>query len=560
MKQIVLISIVLLVSHFSFSQVQEKIDRGVVALAISGDSVYVGWRLFKDDPKNIAFNVYREDIGFGDFIKVNKTPVDNSTNFIDTSTKPGHGYNYKISAVINKKEIKQPGVGYVFTFVDNVPYYSIKLKDEVTLKRIGFGDLDGDGAYDFVMQSPNFNVDPYYRPGYWKRSPETYKLNAYSSKGKHLWEYDMGWSIETGTWYSPYMVFDVDQDGIAEVYAKAGEGDPREIDGHVLDGLEYLVKIDPETGKIIKKRAWASKEGFEQYNWWSRNFLTVAYLDGKNPSLVMQRGTYSVIKTEALDKNLNPIWSWVSLGQDEKYKGQGAHAIMTGDIDEDGKDELVFGTSALDDNGKPMWYTGLGHNDAGYIADIIPSRPGYEIFFGIESRSPKNGVCVVDAKTGEIIWGYEGRTHHVHGQAMIGDITDKYPGIECYAGEAKGGDKFFLYTGDGKRLSDKNLWGNAPKAVWWDADDLKEICYKNEVFDYEGETKLKVEGKVLIVADIIGDWREEIITSLPGEVRIYSTNILSDKRKVCRMQNHLYRMAVADATMGYYNAPQVGFK
>jgi len=64
----------------------------------------------------------------------------------------------------------------------------------------------------------------------------------------------------------------------------------------------------------------------------------------------------------------------------------------------------------------------------------------------------------------------------------------------------------------------------------------------------------------LIVADIIGDWREEIVTSLPGEVRIYSTNTMADTKKVCLMQNHLYRMAVADSTMGYYNAPQVGFK
>ncbi len=97
--------------------------------------------------------------------------------------------------------------------------------------------MDGDGAYDFVLQYPDFNVDPYYRPGYWKRSPEPYKLDAYSSKGEFLWRHNMGWAIETGTWYSPYMVFDVDQDGKAEVYAKAGEGDPREMDGHVLTGL-----------------------------------------------------------------------------------------------------------------------------------------------------------------------------------------------------------------------------------------------------------------------------------------------------------------------------------
>lgn len=560
MKQTFFLPILFLFTLGLNAQVNEKIDRGVVALAQSRNSVYVGWRLFKNDPPNVAFNIYRQDIGFGDFIKVNNQPVTGSTNYNDSTIIPGHGYNYRVKIVVNGNEKDQPGEGYVFTYTGSVPYYSIKLKENVTLKRIGFGDLDGDGAYDFVMQSPDFNTDPYFGPGYWKRSPDTYKLDAYSSKGEFMWQYDMGWAIEAGTWYSPYMVFDIDKDGKAEIYAKAGEGDPREIDGHVLTGPEYLVKLDPLNGKIIHKQDWISKEGFEQYNYWSRNFLTVAYLDGINPSLIMQRGTYSVIKTEALDKNLNKIWDWISLGENEKYKGQGAHAIMTGDIDEDGKDELIFGTSALDDNGKPMWYTGLGHNDAGYIADIIPSRPGYEIFFGIESRSKKNGVCVVDAKTGEIIWGYGESTHHVHGQAMIGDITAEYPGIECYAGEAKGGDKFFLYTADGKRLSDKNLWGNAPKAVWWDADDQKEICFDNKVFDYNGETKLEIEGDLLIVADIIGDWREEIVTSLPGEVRIYSTNILSDKKEICRMQNHLYRMAVADATMGYYNAPQVGFK
>jgi len=499
-------------------------------------------------------------MGLGDFQKVNKTPVTGSTNFLDTTATPGHGYKYRIKTVTKEIERDTPGEAYVFTLTGNQPWYSIKLKDNVTLKRIGIGDLDGDGAYDFVLQHPDFNVDPYHRPGYWKRSPEPYKLDAYSSQGKFLWRHDMGWAIETGTWYSPYMVFDIDQDGKAEVYAKAGEGDPRELDGHVLQGPEYLVKLDSQTGTLLKKQDWVSRAGHGSYNYWSRNFLTVAYLDGINPSLIMQRGTYTVIKTIALDRALKPIWTWESTGQYENYKGQGQHAIMTGDIDLDGKDELVIGTAALDDNGIPMWRTGLGHNDAGYIADIDPARPGYEIFYGVESRSPKNGVCLVDARTGEIIWGYEGRTHHVHGQAMIGDLTDEFPGIECYAGEAKGGDKFFLYTAQGKRLSDKNLWGLSPRAVWWDADPQKEICYRGKVLEYNGDERLKIEGKVLVVADIIGDWREEIITSLPGELRIYSTNIMSDTKKACLMQNHLYRMAVADSTMGYYNAPQVGFK
>ena len=557
---VLILTLIVLFPCSAMAQVNEKIDRGVVALTVEEKVVYVGWRLLKDDPKDVAFNVYRQDIGLGEFVKVNKSPITTSTNFVDTTTTPGHGYHYRVKTVIRGREKDTLGQAYVFTLSGNQPWVSIKLKDNVTLKRIGIGDLDGDGAYDYVLQHPSFNVDPYHRPGYWKRSPEPYKLDAYSSTGKFLWRHTMGWAIETGTWYSPYMVFDVDQDGKAEVYAKAGEGDPREMDGHVLEGPEHLIKLDGQTGALLKKQDWISKEGFESYNYWSRNFLTVAYLDGVNPSLIMQRGTYTVIKTTALDKALKPIWQWASLGEYKDYKGQGQHAIMTGDIDLDGKDELVIGTAALDDNGVPMWRTGLGHNDGGFIADIDPERPGYEIFYGVESRSSKNGVCLVEAATGKIIWGYEGKTVHVHGQGMIGDLTDEYPGIECYAGEAKGGDKFFLYSAQGKRLSDKNLWGLAPQALWWDADELKEICYKNRVLEYSGEEKETIQGKVLIVADILGDWREEIVTSLPGELRIYSTSILADSKRVCLMQNHLYRMAVADASMGYYNAPQVGFK
>lgn len=547
-----------LFSQLSFT---EKIDRGVIALTIDGEHAYIGWRFLKTDPENISFNVYRKEAGASEFQKVNDGKIAASTNFIDQTVKPGMAYRYRIRTVINGREEETPGEATVFMLTNNQPWYTVKLNTSARLKRLGIGDLDGDGAYDFVIQSPDFNVDPYHMPGYWQRSPEPYILDAYSSKGKFLWSYNMGWAIETGTWYSPYMVYDVDGDGIAEVYAKAGEGDPRELDGHVLEGPEYLVKIDGRTGQIIRKTEWLSKEGFlNNYNYWSRNFLTVAYLNGKTPSLVMQRGTYTIIKTIALDKNLNKEWYWESTGEFEKYIGQGQHGIMQGDVDFDGKDELVIGTFALDNDGKPLWYTGLKHNDAGYMADIDPSRPGMEIFYGIESRSSKNGVCLVDAATGEIIWGFDGKTTHVHSQGMIGDIDPEYPGMECYAGEAKGGDQYFLYSASGERLSDKDLGTLTPRPAWWDGDDLKEVNINNLLLKYKGDTLMKIEGKVVMVADIIGDWREEIITSLPGELRIYSTNIPADTRKVCLMQNRQYRLGAANSTMGYFYPPQLGLE
>ncbi len=541
----------------------EKLDRGVIATTIDGTHAYIGWRSLEEDQKDVMFNVYRKEVGFSDFEKVNEVPVTNSTNFIDSTVKSGRAYRYRIRTVIGGKESDSPGEASVFMINANQPWYSIKLNDEVMLNKVAVGDLDGDGAYDFIIRHPNFNTDPYHAPGYWKRSPETYKLDAYTSKGAFLWRYDMGWAIEAGIWYSPYLVYDIDGDGRAEIYAKAGEGDPRELNGRVLEGPEYLVKIDPATGRIVRKIDWLSRKGFESYNYWSRNFLDVAYLDGKKPSLIMQRGTYTIIKTEALNKDLKRIWYWESTGEYEKYRGQGQHGILTADIDGDGRDELIPGTFALDDNGKPLWYTGLQHNDVGYVADIDPSRPGLEIFYGIESRSPRNGVCLVDAATGEIIWGYDKKTHHVHDQGMIGDIDPEHPGIECYAGEAKGGFEYFLYSADGTRLSDKKevLEGElAPRALWWDADDLKEIVLKDKIFKYKGDTLQRIEGKVVLVADIIGDWREEIVVSLPGELRIYSTNIPADTRKTCLMQDRQYRLGVADATSGYYYPAQLGLQ
>jgi rhamnogalacturonan endolyase len=167
---------------------------------------------------------------------------------------------------------------------------------------------------------------------------------------------------------------------------------------------------------------------------------------------------------------------------------------------------------------------------------------------------------VVDAATGELIWGFDGKTTHVHSQGMVGDIDPAYPGMECYAGEAKGGNQYFLYSAAGKRLSDKDIGSLTPRPLWWDGDDIKEVNINRNLLKFKGDTLLKIDGKVVFVGDIIGDWREEIITSLPGELRIYSTNIPAAGKKVCLMQNRQYRSGVANVSMGYFYPPQLGLE
>jgi len=538
----------------------EKLDRGLVALKREDGSVFLSWRLLADDPPDMAFTVMRVPDGLSvpdQWTNLTKGRPYRQANFVDKEqkgTKLWAGYAlYRFSKDRNLKESQK--LDFVGVFPK--PYITIPLKGNYDFQKVGIGDLDGDGKYEFIIKQPNFNTDPYQKPGYWKRSPTTYKLEAYRLDGTMMWRYDMGWAIEAGIWYSPWIVYDIDGDGKAEVYCKAGEGDPREEAGHVESGPEYLVKIDGETGKIVAKTDWLSREGFSSYNYYCRNFLTVAYLDGKKPSLIMQRGTYNLIKTQALDKDFKRIWYWESPQEKARYRGQGSHGLITADIDRDGRDELVIGSAVLDDNGKGLWTTEMGHPDVCYVADIDPTNPGLEVFYGMETRQKTDGICVVDARTGRKLWTHKESTRHVHGQGMVGDVLADSPGMEVFAGERDLKQRW-LYSAKGKLIEFNESGSLSPRAVWWDADPQKEVVVSGAIRDWGKEPIQPIKGRVIAVVDCLGDYREEVITALKGELRIYTTTIPTSDRRPCLMQDHQYRLGVVAQTMGYYYPAQLG--
>jgi rhamnogalacturonan endolyase len=542
----------------------EKLDRGVVAVAQADGSVYVGWRSLKSDPANIGFVVWRRE-GSEKPTLLTSTAITDSTNFVDRTAAPGKAYSYAaIVPSIRGRMSTQPPEDGEFVPVLSAPkgsaYVSIPLQGKYVVQKATVADLDGDGALDYIIKQPNFNTDPYQQPGYWKKSEDTYKIEAYRHDGKFLWRYDMGWAIEEGIWYSPVVVYDLDGDGKAEVYCKAGvEGDPREADGRITTGPEYLVKLNGTTGKLEKKIDWPSRDGIDDYNHQSRNFLAIAYLDGKKPSLIVERGTYTLIKVLAYDGDLNLQWKWESSGNDKAYSSQGSHGFNVADVDGDGRDELVIGSACLDDDGKPMWNTRKGHPDAIYIADVDPDRPGLEIFYGIEPRSKRGAVSLHDARTGQEIWGNPEPTQHVHGQGLCADIDARYPGMESSSRE-RDSDTWWLYTAKGERLKDKP---EGSRAIWWDATPQKALIAGERdggrLVKYQGAQVGQIAGSVICIADCLGDWREEIITCVPGELRIYTTTIPATTRRTCLMQNRQYRTGVAAETMGYFYPPQLGF-
>lgn len=541
----------------------EKLDRGLVALECQDGSVFLSWRLLVDDPQDIAFEIRRRPVESDDS-EAKVLTKDNPcrlTNFVDkTLVEPRQK-----SCIYELYKCARDGAGTsdrlgraaIVMVSPPKPYISIPLKGDYDFQKVGIGDLDGDGSYEFVIKQPDFNTDPYQQPGYWKQSPTTYKLEAYRLDGTMMWRYDMGWSIEAGIWYSPWIVYDVDGDGKAEVYCKAGVGDPRDEKGLVTTGPEFLVKLDGQSGRVVAKTDWLTRDGFSSYNYYCRNFLAAAYLDGKTPSIIMQRGTYELIKTQAMDKDFNRIWYWESTQEEKKYSGQGSHGLTTADIDADGRDELVIGAAVLDDNGRGLWTLEMGHPDMCYVADIDPNNPGLEIFYGFEKRLETDGICVVDAKTGRKLWAHKKPTRHIHGQGMAGDILGEFPGMEVFAGERDLKERW-LYSAKGQLIKFFEAGNLSPRPVWWDADPQKEVVLDNAISNWGGTEIQPIGGRVVAVVDCLGDYREEVITALKGELRIYVAAIPASERRTCLMQDHQYRLGVVAQTMGYYYPAQLG--
>ncbi|MGM0486331.1 MAG: silent information regulator protein Sir2 [Planctomycetota bacterium] len=549
------------VDGFAESRIEESLGRGLIARPVGPDRVYLGWRLLKDDPDSIGFDVYRSADSQKPR-KLNQQPITQTTDFVDRHRDGSERSEYWVVPVVEDEEGQASRKVAVAGSSDKQDYQSIKLDGDHTFQKCGIADLNGDGAYDYVIKQPNSNVDPYVK--YWKPSPGTYKVEAYLADGTFLWRHDMGWAIEQGIWYSPMVVYDLDGDGRAEVCLKGGEGDPRDEEGKVQSGPEYLLVLDGMTGKEKARVDWPNREDFPSYNYASRNQMCVAYLDGKTPALVVVRGTYNVIEVVAYEYHggkLRELWAWNEAEEGgNRYGGQGAHSMHAVDVDGDGRDEVFLGSAVLDDNGVGLWSTGLGHPDHHYVGDIDPARPGLEVYYGIESRRRDgNGCCLVDARTGEILWGLDEPTRHVHSTGMCADIDGRVPGIECYSSDTdaqKKSNARWLFDARGNVLRDDLDWGFGPRAVYWDADLQREVLRGGHITEYPSERRLaEIKGRPIGFADVVGDWREELIVSVPGELRIYSTTIPAQDRRVCLMQDPLYRLDVCIQAMGYTQCP-----
>ncbi|MDW8381411.1 MAG: NPCBM/NEW2 domain-containing protein [Verrucomicrobiota bacterium] len=539
----------------------QSLDRGLVAFLLTNGHTYVSWRLLLSDPPGVRFWVERSSNGRTGWERMHIQPLDDRCNWVDTTAK-NRVWFYRVRAIDPDGAAKVSQAVPAVRTEGSTAYLRIPLQGPYRFDKVGIADLDGDGRLDFVIKQPHQVSDP----GVWRPSMDTFKLEAYRSDGTFLWGRDLGWNIEQGVWWSPMIVYDLDGDGRAEVAIKTAptDLDYRDATGRVSQGPEWCSILDGLTGRERSRVDWPARGRVEDWgdannNRASRHLMGVAYLDGRRPALLLLRGTYTKMVVHAYrfeQGRLVPLWQWCGDEEAPPVRGQGMHGVHTVDLDGDGCDEIVLGAAVLRPTGQILWNLGMGHPDAVYVSDVLPHRHGLEILYGFETRQTRNGICLVDGRTGRLIWGCDHPTDHVHSQGMFGDFDPNNPGPEFYTGEKFKPDRWTYSVRDGRLLSREDIGSLSPYAIWWADGWTRWVAVQGGIGPYGHTPQDRYEGHVVAVGDLVGDWREELLTCVPGELRIYVSTIPSSTRRVCWLEDRAYRTGLAHAAMGYLFPPQ----
>ncbi|GLH95444.1 rhamnogalacturonan lyase family protein [Phytohabitans aurantiacus] len=560
----------------------EDLNRGVISVR-SGNANLVSWRLLGTEAASTGFNVYRAGT------KVNSTPITNSTNYLDSGAAAGVAYT--VRAVVNGAEQADSPAslsfanGYLDVRMQIPPGGTTPAGEAFTYRAddLSVGDVDGDGQYEIFVKWYPSNAKDNSQSGY---TGNTY-IDAYRLGGTRLWRIDLGRNIRSGAHYTQFQVYDYDGDGKAEVAMKTADGtvdgagvligsssaDYRNSSGYVLSGPEFLTMFSGETGRALSTvnyvpaRGTVGNWGDTYGNRVDRFLAGTAYLDGQRPSLIMARGYYTRAVVAAWDfrnGTLTQRWVYDSGNSNVGLYGQGNHNLSVADTDADGRDEIIYGAAALNDNGTLMWRTGYGHGDALHVGDLIPSRAGIEVFRPSESTS-QPADAMLDGRTGATIWSHASCGCD-NGRAVAADVYAGSAGAEAWSNAVS-----TMTSATGGALGRKP--GSQNFLLWWDGDPLRELLDDTHVDKYgtSGDTRLLTGAGVAsnngtkatpgLSGDILGDWREEVIWRLSDStaIRVYSTPTQTDRRLYTLMHDAQYRVAIAWQNTAYNQPPHPSY-
>jgi hypothetical protein len=554
----------------------ERLDRGVVSVR-SGNGNFVSWRLLGTDPQNVAFNVYRGGT------LVNSSPITGATNLFDNGA--AQGASYTVRAVVNGAE--QPASPPSLQF-NSSGYLDVPLQSPgsgYTPNDASVGDLDGDGQLEIVLKWDG----PETRDNSQSGVTSLVYVDAYELTGQRLWRINLGRNIRAGAHYTQFQVYDYDGDGRAEVAMKTadatvsgtgqvigdGNADHRNGDGYVLAGPEFLTIFNGQTGAVLDTvnyqppRGSVSSWGDNYGNRVDRFLAGTAYLDGERPSMIFARGYYTRTVVWAVDfrnGNLTTRWTFDSNSSGSQYTGQGNHQLSIADADGDGRDEVMYGSMAVNDNGAPLWVNGTGHGDAYHVGDLVPSRPGLEVFKPSENTG-QPAHWVAGTNNGQLLWGAPSCGCD-NGRGVAGDVYAGNAGAEVWSSAVSG----LRSATNGSQVASRKP-GSANFLIWWDADPVRELLDQTAIDKYGtgSDTRLLTGSGVasnngtkatpVLSGDLFGDWREEVVwrTSGGNALRIYSTSSVTNQRVYTLLHDPQYRVAIAWQNTAYNQPPHPSY-
>ena len=336
-----------------------------------------------------------------------------------------------------------------------------------------------------------------------------------------------------------------------------------------LKAANYGNYFTKSTG--VLHRAWGDNYGHRS----SKYFMGAPVLDGRKASLFLGRGIYTRHKMIAMDLDKgshqwSERWRWNCNDSNSPWYGNGYHNFVIADVDEDGRDEIVYGSMVIDDNGKGLSTSGYEHGDAQHVGDFDPYRKGLE-FYGCLEDGPYYGSDYRNATTSEVYYKHTGGSDD--GRAMMGNFSNSYPGSQ---GRSVGSGTIASLRNNTTidALSDFIAWSDLNFRIYWDGDLCDEILNSPGVAR-EAKVEKPGTGRMFTSSgcnmnndsknnpcfqgDIIGDWREEIVVRRGTGLRVYTSCYETEYSMPCLWYDHQYRQAMVWQMMAYNQPPHVSY-